>query len=98
MRHSVIIGACQETLPKLRRGDIEEAGRAEPKSRELQGCVFEQYFPHAPPDEQSTSEPKAQLCGSALRLEAERSTSGAPETICRDRRACLVATRPRGVN
>src|ERR1700683_2769135 len=53
MRHSVIIGACQETLPKLRRGDIEEAGGAEPKSRELQGCIFEQYCPHAPPDEQS---------------------------------------------
>src|SRR5277367_5491167 len=44
------------------------------------------------------SEPEAKVCSSALRFEAEGSASGVPETTCRDPRACLVATRPRGVN
>ena len=44
------------------------------------------------------SEPEARLESSASRFEAERSASGVPETICRDPRARLVATRPRGVN
>jgi hypothetical protein len=99
MRHSVIIGACQETLPKLRRGDIEEAGRAEPESR---ACLS----PNIPQTGKTqhgsarvlNSEPEARLESSASRFEAERSASGVPETICRDPRARLVATRPRGVN
>jgi hypothetical protein len=78
---------------------LKRRGRAEPESR---ACLS----PNIPQTGKTqhgsarvlNSEPEARLESSASRFEAERSASGVPETICRDPRARLVATRPRGVN